>query len=126
MAEPLEVVCAADLAGKPIPPRQEHVEGMIPAGNVTLLYGDGGTGKSLLALQLAVATAAGSQWIGLPVARGSTLCRDAKAEGITKAGFLTAMNNLFAEGRIVNEVFGPPSKPRHRIALKRDNGDASD
>lgn len=366
MAEPLEVVCAADLAGKPIPPRQEHVEGMIPAGNVTLLYGDGGTGKSLLALQLAVATAAGSQWIGLPVARGSTLfltaedevdevhrrlasicaleglelaemsdlditslagkdavlsvadsragtmketplfaelerwieghgnytlivldtladlfggeenaraharqfigqlrglairrrativllahpslsgmasgtgtsgntawsnsvrsrlylervtmrdgdrvtepdpdvrvlatkkvnygrvggevrvrwtdgvfvpcgqpgignsaaleairaervfldllgsytaqgryvssspsstfapsvfCRDAKAEGVTKAGFLTAMNNLFAEGRIVNEVFGPPSKPRHRIALKRDNGDASD
>lgn len=56
----------------------------------------------------------------------SVFCRDAKAEGVTKAGFLTAMNNLFAEGRIVNEAFGRASKTRHRIALKRDNEGASD
>lgn len=80
MAEPLEVVNAADLAGKPPPPRQEHVEGMIPAGNVTLLGGDGGTGKSLLALQLAVATASRSQWIGLPVAGGCALFLTAEDE----------------------------------------------
>lgn len=32
---------------------------------VTLLYGDGGTGKSLAALQLAAATALGRDWLGL-------------------------------------------------------------
>lgn len=79
-AEPLEVVNAATLAGKHPPPRLEHVEGMIPASNVTLLGGDGGTGKSLLALQLAVATAARAQWIGLPVAAGRALFLTAEDE----------------------------------------------
>lgn len=56
-------VLASELAGKPIPRREWHVEGLIPARNVTLLYGDGGTGKSLLSLQLAVSTALGIPWI---------------------------------------------------------------
>jgi RecA-family ATPase len=60
---------ASDLAGQPVPPREWHVGGLIPAGTVTMLGGDGGTGKSLLALQLAVATAAGREWIGRPVER---------------------------------------------------------
>ena len=34
---------------------------------VTLLYGDGGTGKSLAALQLAAATALGRDWLGMPL-----------------------------------------------------------
>lgn len=46
------------------PPRQWHVEGLIPANQVTMLGGDGGVGKSLLALQLAIGTATGKQWIG--------------------------------------------------------------
>jgi RecA-family ATPase len=41
-----------------------HVPGLIPADTVTLLGGDGGTGKSLLAAQLAAATALGAPWIG--------------------------------------------------------------
>lgn len=52
------------------PPRREWlVDGLIPNGTVTMLGGDGGTGKSLLALQLAVATATGGRWIGRDVDR---------------------------------------------------------
>jgi RecA-family ATPase len=45
----------------------------VPDRTVTLLYGDGGTGKSLLALQLAAATALGVKWIGLQPAHGPVL-----------------------------------------------------
>jgi RecA-family ATPase len=58
------------LADKPVPPREWHVEGLIPANTVTMLNGDGGTGESLLALQLAVATALSASWIGRPVLGG--------------------------------------------------------
>lgn len=64
---------ASDLAGKPVPPRDWHVPDLIPAGVVTTLNGDGGTGKSLVALQLAVATALGRRWLGMDVAQGTAL-----------------------------------------------------
>lgn len=60
---------ASAFAGVPVPPREWHVQDLIPHKNVTLLSGDGGVGKSLLALQLAVAAAADSQWIGHDVKR---------------------------------------------------------
>lgn len=69
----LPMVDARSLAGKPIPPRTWHVEEMVPAGTVTLLNGDGGTGKSLIALQLAVATVLGTKWIGRGTRQGSCL-----------------------------------------------------
>ena len=55
---------AADLAGKPIPARGWLVRDMIPDRTVTLLGGDGGTGKSQIALQLSVATEIGAEWLG--------------------------------------------------------------
>lgn len=58
---------ASNWAGLPVPPRKWHVEDLIPSNTVTILGGDGGTGKSLLALQLAVATATGTKWIGREV-----------------------------------------------------------
>jgi RecA-family ATPase len=64
---------AADLASKPVPPRDWLVPDLIPAGTVTLLAGDGGTGKSLIALQLAVACALGKPWLGRGVASGRAL-----------------------------------------------------
>ena len=64
---------AADLQGKPVPPREWLVDGLIPHKNVTLFSGDGGTGKSLLALQLAVAAVTGRGWMGKSVTAGRTI-----------------------------------------------------
>jgi RecA-family ATPase len=72
-AQPLSFVKASTFEGQPIPVRGWHVENLIPSGNVTLLNGDGGTGKSLIALQLAVATVSGGQWIGCSVQPGACL-----------------------------------------------------
>ena len=68
-----EYFCASDLHGLPVPPRLWHVPDFIPAGTVTTLNGDGGTGKSLAALQLAVSTALGRQWLGQEVNGGGAL-----------------------------------------------------
>lgn len=61
---------AAMLQDKPVPERKQVVDGMVPSGTVTLLGGDGGTGKSLLALQLSAAVATGGAWLGRSVTAG--------------------------------------------------------
>ena len=80
----LDTIVAASLHGQDIPPRKWHVPDMIPAHTVTILGGDGGTGKSLLALQLAAATALnegfGTEWIGCPVSPGRALYLSAEDE----------------------------------------------
>ncbi len=53
--------------GKPIPARSWIVPGLIPANTVTMITGNGGDGKSLLALQLAVAAATRTRWLGRDV-----------------------------------------------------------
>lgn len=65
------------------PPREWIVPPLIPARNVTDLAGDGGVGKSLLALQLMVAMATGGTWLGRPIAPAPTLylsCEDEPSE----------------------------------------------
>ena len=52
----------------------------MPQNTVTLLGGDGGTGKSLLALQLAVAVAADAPWLGRKVSAGSAIYMSAEDE----------------------------------------------
>lgn len=64
---------ADTLSGQEIPTRPWHVETLVPSRVVTLLQGDGGTGKSILALQLAVATVTGRKWLGQDVRRGNAL-----------------------------------------------------
>ena len=64
---------AASLAGKPVPKRRWLVPNMIPSGAVTLLFGDGGAGKSTAALQLAVATWMNRLWLGREVEHGRAL-----------------------------------------------------
>lgn len=83
----LPIVSPVSFEDKPVPPRPWHVPGLIPGRNVTLLSGDGGVGKSLLALQLALATALASQypeakakWIGLGVTGGRALYLSAEDE----------------------------------------------
>lgn len=60
---------ASRWAGTSAPEREWLVRGFIPHRVVTLLSGDGGTGKSLLALQLAVATGTGTPWLGKEIER---------------------------------------------------------
>ena len=76
----LRTFTAASLFGKPIPAQEWLVKDVIPANNVTLLGGDGGTGKSLLSLQLADAVASGGSWLGLETARGPVLFLSAEDE----------------------------------------------
>ncbi|PYF12012.1 RecA-family ATPase [Rhodobacter viridis] len=72
--------CAAELHGQPVPEELWHVEGFVPGNTVTILNGDGGVGKSLVALQLAIATALGAPWLGLSVPRGRALFLTAEDE----------------------------------------------
>ncbi|WP_406736437.1 AAA family ATPase [Thioclava sp. GXIMD4215] len=64
---------ATRYAGKDVPERNWLVENLIPSGTVTLLSGDGGTGKSLVALQLAVACATGTKWLGRGCSTGRAM-----------------------------------------------------
>ena len=57
-----------------IKPRQWLVHEWIPIGQPTLLYGDGGSGKSLVAKQLCAAVAMGHHpWLGLQTSAGKSL-----------------------------------------------------
>jgi len=64
----LVVIDAATLADREPPLRRWLVADWIPDLNVTSIYGDGGTGKSILAMQLGTAAAAGGEWLGVPLA----------------------------------------------------------
>ena len=72
-APKVDVIDPRKWEGVPVPPRQWLVHHVVPSGNVTLLMGDGATGKSTLGLQLAVARALGKPWIGLGAVAGRTL-----------------------------------------------------
>lgn len=61
-------------AGQPIPPRRWEVPNLIPHGEVTLLYGDGGVGKTLLAQQFATCAATGTPWLGMEVRKTRVVC----------------------------------------------------
>jgi hypothetical protein len=65
--EVIRLVRASDLAGKEVPEREWIVPDFIPNRTVTGLSGDGGTGKSLLAMQLACGAAYTREWVGLSV-----------------------------------------------------------
>jgi RecA-family ATPase len=49
--------------GEPVTDREWIVPGRMPTGGVTLLSGDGGVGKTILALQLSAAVALGRDWL---------------------------------------------------------------
>ena len=60
---PLEVLDPLHWHDQPVPERRWLVKGLIPLRNVTILSGDGGLGKSLLAMQLLTACATGNEWL---------------------------------------------------------------
>jgi len=67
----LKVIRPCEFQGHEIPERRWLVKPWIPHGYVTSLYGDGGMGKSMLAMQLMTACATGNRWLGLE----TTQCR---------------------------------------------------
>ncbi|WP_127752680.1 AAA family ATPase [Devosia sp. 1566] len=66
----IDLVRASAFDGMEVPVRRWHVRELIPAGTVTIVNGDGGTGKSLLITQLALATTSNTPWISREVAQG--------------------------------------------------------
>lgn len=76
-------IAAPSLAHKPITPREWAVDGLVPLRAVTLLSGDGGAGKSTLALQLSCAITLGRRWMGHETRPGKVAyvsCEDDEAE----------------------------------------------
>lgn len=69
---PLEWIDPTKWEGQPLRGREWVVEGWVPKGEVTFLYGDGGVGKSLLAQQLATCAATGNDWLGHPSQAGKS------------------------------------------------------
>lgn len=72
------IINPADWEGLPVPPREWIVPDLIPHKTVTLLYGDGAAGKSLLTMQLAAGRALAREWIGLLPEPGRTLILSAE------------------------------------------------
>lgn len=69
-SEDFKSVDPSDWANLPVPKRGWLVPELIPMRKVTALYGDGGTGKTLLAMQLMVASALGMPFLDLEVRQG--------------------------------------------------------
>ncbi|MBF0562228.1 MAG: AAA family ATPase, partial [Alphaproteobacteria bacterium] len=63
----LNTIDMVAFAGKPVPEREWLIEGWIPWRSTTIVYGDGGTGKSLLAQQLMTCVAAEKPFLSLHV-----------------------------------------------------------
>ena len=63
----------SDLHAKTVAEREWLVDQWIPLGQPTLIYGDGGAGKSLIAKQLCACVATNREWFGLEIKAGKSL-----------------------------------------------------
>jgi RecA-family ATPase len=79
-AKPLPVIDPRDWQGKEVPERQWFVDGWIPDRTVTNLSGDGGSGKTLIIMQLIAAASLQTQWFGRDVSVGPCLYYGAEDE----------------------------------------------
>lgn len=71
--EPITWRRPSEWAGEP-PERQWEVRDWIPKGEVVLLYGEGGVGKTLLAHQYAICAATGTPWLGQETRQARVMC----------------------------------------------------
>lgn len=79
----LDLIYPPNLQDKPIPERRWMIDNLVPWNNTTALYGDGGTGKSLLAMQMITAIALGKPFLGhntTPVKTIGFFCEDDQNE----------------------------------------------
>lgn len=71
--ERLPVIFPHEWKDLPIPDREWFIEGLVPGRQVTILNGDGGVGKSLLALQLAAAACMSVSTLGMDPLAGNAI-----------------------------------------------------
>jgi RecA-family ATPase len=73
-AAPLSLICPPAWRDVPLPPMRWLATSRIPAGDVTILSGDGGGGKTTVALQLAVSVERGlGDWLGTTCETGPVI-----------------------------------------------------
>src|SRR5262249_7821435 len=70
---PLVCVDISKWTGAPVPQREWAVLNRIPAKNVTVLSGAGGSGKTILAQQLAASTVLSREWFGVVPEQGPVI-----------------------------------------------------
>lgn len=108
-APPLEVLTAYD-ALQPQPPIDWICENVLEAASVTVLVGDGGTGKTWAALDLAANVALGRAWMGRAVTGGPVLMVD------EESGRRRILRRM---GKVLRAVNGNASTPLHCVSLNR-------
>ena len=99
--------------GRPVPERRWMVRDWVPCGYVTALYGDGGTGKSLLAQMLMTACVAERNWLGLettPCPAIGLFCEDDQGE-------------LLRRQHCINRAFGVDFRDLGRVHIIPRVGD---
>jgi len=119
----IKIIDPSDWEGQPIPERQWYLEGLIPNRQVTLLSGDGGTGKSLLAYQVGLAGVLGIETLGFRPAEGRVVYFAAEDdEGELKRrghDILTAMRRTFADLKGGMRVIPMAGKDAELVSEKR-------
>jgi hypothetical protein len=98
----LETVTFAELRSREIPPREWAWQGALPIGKTASLYGKGGAGKTMLAMQIAEAVATGSTLWGRDTKQGDVLCLFAE-DDIDEIG--RRVQNMGAGAERVHVVF---------------------
>jgi RecA-family ATPase len=99
--DPLPLIDPRDWQGLSVPPREWLVERWVPMRVVTLYYGDGGTGKTLTAIQLIAAMALKLEWFGRSVKPGGAILFTAEDDSDELhrrfAGIVTSSGHTLAD-----------------------------
>ena len=88
---------AAELSAMEVPEREYLLDGWLPVGCVTALFGDGGTGKSLVAMCMAAAIASGRSLWGSETTQAPVLafyCEDDEFELVRRQQAITTSLGL--------------------------------
>lgn len=91
----LRLIDPARWEGKAVPVREWIVPNLIPAKTVSMMSGDGATGKSLLAMQLCAARALSEDWIGTAPEPGRSLFLSAEDDADEMHRRLEAIRNFY-------------------------------